>query len=64
MNNQIRELSIDDLDTVSGGEGLGSLGSLIQLETTRLEGEKQSTTASTQAPVRQSIAKPTPIIRL
>lgn len=65
MTNQVRELSIDDLGTVSGGGDDFNLGSLPALEAVRLDGTKDSTTmATTQAPIRQSVAKPTPIIKL
>lgn len=58
MTNQFRELSIDELGTVSGGD-LGSMSSLVALESARLEGEKQSTVASNQA----SGVRQTPVVR-
>lgn len=45
MNNH-RELSIDELDTVSGGD-FGGLESIVQLESVRLEGASQTPVSPT-----------------
>jgi len=45
MNNH-RELSIDELGTVSGGD-LGGMASIIHVESVRLEGVRNTTASST-----------------
>lgn len=47
MNNH-RELSVDELDTVSGGD-LGGLASIVQLESVRLEGVRNTTVSTPTA---------------
>jgi hypothetical protein len=54
MTKEIRELRMDELDSVSGGDFLGGLSSLVQLAAAALEGAKESTITSTPV-VRQTL---------
>ena len=55
MNNEIRELSMDELETVSGCT-LDGMSALLELASIKLEHVKDSPVAQTGPLVRQTLA--------